>query len=56
VVVKIARVGHPVPAARCEIPLSFPLNGARARFVRLRQLGSDPFYYWTIAELTVIGF
>jgi hypothetical protein len=38
-----------------EVPLSFPLSVLSARFLRLRQLGADPVYYWTIAELAVIG-
>ncbi|MBZ5556116.1 MAG: discoidin domain-containing protein [Acidobacteriia bacterium] len=38
-----------------EIPLSFPLPPSRARVVRLRQTGADAFFYWTVAELAVIG-
>jgi len=38
-----------------EVPVSFPLADSTARFLRLRQLGTDPVYNWTIAELAVIG-
>jgi hypothetical protein len=37
------------------VPLRFPLDGAAARFIRLRQTSSDPVYYWSIAELKVVG-
>jgi hypothetical protein len=38
-----------------NVPLRFPLGGASARYVRLRQRGSDPLYYWSIAELAIHG-
>jgi F5/8 type C domain len=34
--------------------LPFPI-AATARFVRLRQTESDPTYYWSVAEVAVIG-
>ena len=37
------------------VKLDFPCDQCRGRFVRLRQLGRDPFYYWSIAELSVLG-
>jgi hypothetical protein len=37
------------------IPLVFALDGVSARYVRLRQMGTDPVYYWTIAELRVVA-
>ena len=36
-----------------EVPLTFRLDGRPARFVRLRQLASDPGRGWTIVELQV---
>ncbi len=38
-----------------ETPLTFALPDVPARFLRLRQLGQDPVFYWTIVELTVFG-
>jgi hypothetical protein len=38
-----------------EIPLRFPFEPRPGRYIRLRQVGSDPIYYWSIAELKVIG-
>jgi hypothetical protein len=38
-----------------RMPLFFELDPRPARFIRLTQLGSDPVFYWTIAELTVFG-
>ena len=38
-----------------EPPLRFSLANVFARFVRLRQLGSDPKYFWSIAELEIFG-
>ena len=35
------------------VPLRFKLDGAPARFVRMRQTSSDPVFYWSIAELRV---
>lgn len=50
---KIALIGavrHPR-----EVPLSFVWPGVPARLIRLRQLGEDPVFYWTIVELMVFG-
>ena len=41
--------------APADLPLVFPIGGRRARFLRLRQLGEDPDFYWSIAELKVLG-
>ncbi len=38
-----------------DVPLAFPLPHVPARLLRLRQLGQDPVFYWTIFELTVFG-
>jgi hypothetical protein len=38
-----------------QIPLTIPLPSVSARLLRLRQLGHDPVFYWTIAELEVFG-
>jgi hypothetical protein len=38
-----------------DVPLAFALPHVPARLVRLRQLGQDPVFYWTIFELTVFG-
>lgn len=38
-----------------EVPLRVPLRHARARYIRLRQVASDPVYYWSTAELRVHG-
>jgi hypothetical protein len=45
-----AAVRHPG-----EIPLTFTLPRVRARLLRLRQIGRDPMFYWSIAELAVYG-
>jgi hypothetical protein len=37
------------------VPLRIAVDPSSARFVRLRQTGSDPIYYWTIAELHLYG-
>lgn len=37
------------------LPLRFPAGGAEARYLRARQTGEDPVYYWSIAELNVYG-
>jgi len=46
-------------SAALEAPLTIPLrsvfDGRPARFVRLRQTGTDDVYYWSIAELQVFG-
>jgi F5/8 type C domain len=36
-------------------PLRFPLDGTTARFIRMRQTGETRIYYWSIAELRVLG-
>jgi hypothetical protein len=38
-----------------EMPLTFGLPHVPARWIRLRQLGSDPVFYWSIFELSVFG-
>jgi hypothetical protein len=38
-----------------DVPLAFALPHVPARMVRLRQLGQDPVFYWTIFELKVFG-
>jgi len=38
-----------------ELPLTFEVAETRARFMRLRLLSNDPVYYWSIAELKVLG-
>jgi hypothetical protein len=43
-------VRHPV-----EMPLTFALPHVPARWLRLRQLGHDPVFYWSIFELSVFG-
>jgi hypothetical protein len=43
-----AAVFHPT-----IVPVTFPLGGRRARYVRLTQLAADPVFYWSIAELRV---
>jgi hypothetical protein len=37
------------------MPLRIPFDSRPARFVRMRQTGSDDTYYWSIAELRVFG-
>jgi hypothetical protein len=38
-----------------ESPMVFRLEPHRARFVRLRQVAFDETYFWSIAELSVLG-
>ena len=38
-----------------EMSLDIPVNGRAARFARLRLLGGDPVFYWSIAELRVFA-
>jgi hypothetical protein len=45
-----AALAHPK-----EMPLTFGLPQVRARRLRLRQIGHDPMFYWSIFELTVHG-
>ena len=46
-------------SAALEDPLALPIRSTfeprLARYVRLRQTGSDDIYYWSIAELRVFG-
>jgi hypothetical protein len=37
------------------VPLTFGFAPVPARWIRLRQLGTDPTFHWSIAELTVFG-
>jgi F5/8 type C domain len=37
------------------MPLFFEFDPRPARFIRMTQLGSDPVFYWSIAELRVFG-
>jgi hypothetical protein len=37
------------------VPLRFVLKGQTGRYIRLRQTSSDPVFYWSIAELRVVG-
>jgi hypothetical protein len=37
------------------LPVVFDLGDRTARFIRLRQVGSDDTYYWSIAELAVLA-
>ena len=36
-------------------PIELRFDGRTARYIRLRQLASDPVYYWSIAELYLIA-
>jgi hypothetical protein len=38
------------------LPLRFDGGGAEGRYIRMRQTGEDPVYYWSIAELVVYGW
>ena len=38
-----------------EVPLVLPVGGRMARYIRLRQTAADPVFYWSIAELEVMG-
>jgi hypothetical protein len=38
-----------------DVPLRFPLERLPARYVRLRQTGTEKIFYWSIAELRVYG-
>jgi F5/8 type C domain len=37
------------------VPLTVTFPSAQARYIRLRQLGADAVYHWSIAELSVFG-
>lgn len=38
-----------------DVPLRYELGGARARRLRMRLLSTDETYYWSIAEMKVLG-
>jgi hypothetical protein len=38
-----------------DVPLPFPFEPRTARFVRFRQTGTEATYYWSIAELKIMG-
>jgi hypothetical protein len=38
-----------------DVPLAFALPHVPARYLRMRQIGNDPVYYWSIFELAVYG-
>jgi hypothetical protein len=38
-----------------EVPLTFDFPQVKARYLRLRTLADDEKYYWSIAELKVLG-
>jgi hypothetical protein len=38
-----------------RITLPFPFAARSARYVRFTQTGSEGTYYWSIAELEIIG-
>jgi hypothetical protein len=37
------------------VPLTFGFPPTSARWIRLRQLGADPTFHWSIADMTVFG-
>ena len=37
------------------MPMTFPLGGRDARYIRLRQMDNDPVFYWSVAELQVLA-
>jgi hypothetical protein len=37
------------------VPLAFGFPATRARWIRLREIGVDPRFHWSIAEVTVSG-
>jgi hypothetical protein len=45
-----AAVRHPR-----DVQLDFSLPSVPARLLRLRQLGQDPVFYWSVFELAVVG-
>jgi len=51
--------GGPAVTAAIDDPWRVPVRTAfqprEARYLRLTQLGSDPAFYWTVAELRVLG-
>jgi len=38
-----------------NIPMPFPFEDRRARYVRFTQLANEDIYYWSVAELRIIG-
>jgi hypothetical protein len=38
-----------------EVPLRFEIGSTPARYLRLTLLSNDEIYYWSIAELKVLG-
>jgi hypothetical protein len=38
-----------------NLPLPFSFDARTARYVRFTQTGSDPTYYWSVAELRILG-
>ena len=38
-----------------KVELNLPCPTCQGRFVRLRQLGRDPVYYWSVTELSVLA-
>jgi hypothetical protein len=50
VVAFVGAVRHPA-----DSPLTFALRHVPAQLIRLRQLGEDPVFYWTIFELKIFG-
>jgi hypothetical protein len=38
-----------------RVPIAIALDDVMTRFIRLRQVGSDPVFYWSVAELSVLG-
>lgn len=38
-----------------RVPIVVPLRERPARYLRLRQTSSDPVYYWSVAELSVLA-
>jgi hypothetical protein len=39
-----------------DMPLTFRFAPVRTRYLRLRLLSNDETYYWSVAELRVLGF
>ena len=38
-----------------NIPLPFPFDMRRARYLRFTELANEDTYYWSVAELRIIG-
>ena len=41
--------------APSDVPLTYEFAADTARYLRLRLLANDETYYWSIAELKVLG-